>query len=466
MNMSLIELREEQVEAHAAFQRARDAIKEAGETADLDKLEASFTEAEEHYNTAKAEYEAEVTRQENARKKFELDQRAIDADKRLNGPSPDRADVRVGREPLTYRQNGPNSVFTDLFRVTTQPGMHMDAQERLSRHQREMAFERGLKTGDLPADAKFDLSSTDAAGGYLVPPLWLQEEFVTLARAGRVVADQLGPRPLPPNTDSINLPRMSGGVTVADQADGGAVSETDATFDTIAGAVKTVAGMQDVSQQLVDRSAPGVDDVIFADLAAAYAVDLDSKVLNSNVANNLGLLQVTGINAITYTAATPTVAGLYPKLADAIQRINTGVFMAPTRIFMHPRRWAFILASLDGQNRPLITPYAPQNAAGQQNGVVAEGLVGSMQGVDIYVDPNIPTNLGTGTNEDRIIVVRREDCHLYEDPAGPHLETFRDVGSGTLTVRFRLHNYWAQINNRRPAAISVLSGTGLAAPSF
>jgi hypothetical protein len=51
-------------------------------------------------------------------------------------------------------------------------------------------------------------------------------------------------------------------------------------------------------------------------------------------------------------------------------------------------------------------------------------------------------------------------------PSGPYLETFRDVGSGTLTVRFRLHNYWAQINERRPKAISVISGTGLVAPTF
>jgi hypothetical protein len=63
-------------------------------------------------------------------------------------------------------------------------------------------------------------------------------------------------------------------------------------------------------------------------------------------------------------------------------------------------------------------------------------------------------------------VVRREECFLWEDPSGPYLETFRDVGSGNLTVRFRLHNYWAQLHERRPAAISVISGTGLAAPTF
>jgi hypothetical protein len=140
--------------------------------------------------------------------------------------------------------------------------------------------------------------------------------------------------------------------------------------------------------------------------------------------------------------------------------------MPPTAIFMHPRRWASILAASDTASRPLVTPYAPQNAVGDFGGVVSQGLVGSMQGLPVYVDANIPSTLGSGTNEDRIIIVRTDECFVYEESSGPYLETFRDVGSGTLTVRFRLHNYWAQINERRPKAISVIAGTGLVTPTF
>jgi len=465
MNMSLIELREEQVEAHSAFEKARDAIKEAGPDADLDTLEAEFKTAEERYNNARKEHDAEVDRQTRARKKFELEQRVLDADKLLNGPNGQPGTVRVTGEPLTYRRNGQHSIFSDLYAVSkgTNPGA---AMERLARHSREMEFHRQVNAGDIPRDAQFDLSSTDAAGGYLVAPLYLQEQFVDLARAGRVVADVLGPRDLPPNTDSINIPTMSTGTTTADQADGGAVSETDAAFGTLAAAVKTKAGMQDVSQQLVDRSVPGVDEVIFADLVGDYAVKLDTDVINSSVTDNKGLLQVTGVNAITYTDANPTLPELYPKIADGVQQIHTGIFRPATVIFMHPRRWGWCLAAQDTTNRPLIVPVAPMNPSGTFGGVVAQGLVGSIQGIPVYVDANIPSTLGSGTNEDRIIIVRTEECFLWEDPAGPYLETFRDVGSGTLTVRFRLHNYWAQLNARRPKAISVISGTGLAAPTF
>jgi HK97 family phage major capsid protein len=461
MDMSLVELREELDESLALFQAAADAIEEAGDDADLDKLQTAFDEAEERYTSARNDHRKAVDRQERARKRFELMERTKDARKLTEEPDKP-SDIKVGKEPLTYQRNNGHSIFADLYRASK--FADSGAAERLSRHQREMAMERGIKDG-IPAE-KFDLSSTDSAGGYLVAPLYLQEQFVDYARAGRVVANTLGPRPLPPNTDSINLPTMSGGTAVATQADGGAVTETDATFSTVSADVKTVAGMQDVSQQLVDRSVPGVDEVIFADLAKAYHVKLDTDVINSATSNNLGLLQVSGINSVTYTDASPTVGELYPKLADAIQLIHTNVFVPPTAVFMHPRRWAHILAGLDTQNRPLITPYAPQNAVGDHGGVVSQGLVGSVQGVNVYVDANIPTTLGASTNEDRIIVVATDECFLYEDSMGPYLETFRDVGSGTLTVRFRLHNYWAQINARRPKAISVISGTGLVAPTF
>jgi HK97 family phage major capsid protein len=451
MNMSLIQLREEQVEAESAFSKITEEIKNADASADLDALQESFDKAEARYTTACNEYKAEVERQDRARAKFELDQAASDAEKRFGAvPTPD---VRVKSEPLTYSQMSPHGFFRDLARSTF--SNDTDAAERIARHKREMAVER------------YDLNSTDASGGYLVPPAWLNEQFVDLAAAGRVVANTIGTRPLPGNTDSISLPTLSTATSAATQtADGTAVSETDAAFSVVTGVVKTVAGMQDVSQQLVDRSIPGVDQVIFQDLLKQYAITLDTAVINSSTTSNLGLLQLSGTNGVTYTTSTPTVAGIYPKIASAIQQIHTGVYMPANAIFMHPRRWAWFLSSLDDQSRPLITPYAPQNAAGDHGGVVAEGLVGSIQGVNVYVDANIPTTLGASTTEDAIIVCRTDELFVYEEQAGPYLETFRDVGSGTLTVRFRLHNYWGQILGRRPTAISKITGTGVIAPTF
>jgi len=239
-------------------------------------------------------------------------------------------------------------------------------------------------------------------------------------------------------------------------------------FDAITADVKTVAGLVDVSRQVVDRGIPATDSVIFGDLARGFNANFDTAVINSAVSNYLGLLNVSGANVITYTDGTPTVGELYPKIADAVRQIAEGVFLPGDAIFVAPRRWAWIMAALDTQGRPLVVPSAqgPNNAMGAVGPPTAEGAVGSIMGVNVYITANMPLTLGAGLNEDRIVIVRRSELMTFEDKRGPYLERFDDIGSANLTVRFRLHNYVAQCNVRRPKAISVISGTGLVAPTW
>lgn len=444
---TLKELQEAFAAARDAYQAAATAIQEAAEDIaadDLAALTATFDATEVAFT--KAEDDLELFERTESAKKIALP----DFDSEDEG----KAEIKVTKEPLTYEQFSPNSIFRDIAHAKDGDPA---AVARLSRHRAEIAVEQ---------PDKFDLSSTDSAGGYLVAPIWLQDLFADYRRADRVTANLIGSRPLPPNTDSINIPKMTGGVTTAAVADNSAVSETDATFGTVAADVKTIAGMQDVSQQLLDRSVPGIDEIIFADLARSYNGVLDTAVLNSSTSNNKGLAQVSSINTVTYTDASPTAAEFLPKVADAIQQIHSGLYRSATHILMHPRRWGWLLAGADTTTRPLINAYFPQNAAGTSDGVIAEGLVGSIQGLPVYADAYIPTTNGASTLEDPVIVISKPDLLLWEDQSGPYLGTFPDVGSGTLTVRFRLHNYYAQCHERQPEAICVISGSGLQTPTF
>lgn len=433
------------------MESAHEALLNVGEDADVEALERDFDQAE-------ADHKAAVTRLERAQRVAEARENAPVA---LEEEQPEQeqrqaGETRVVSESLTYERGNGQSFVRDAFNATARG--EISARQRLDRHMQEMRVERRDLT-----------EATDSDGGYLVAPLYLQNEFIEFDRAGRVIADVIGPRPLPPNTNSIHIPKQDGGVTVDTQStENTALSETDATFTEVVADVKTVGGIQDVSQQLVDRGVPGIDGIIFADLRRAYNVKLDEKVINSSDSNNEGLLQADNVNAVTYTDASPTAAELYKKVADAIQQIHTGLYMAPNAIFMHPRRWAFLLAEADTAGRPLVVPsaQAPQNAVATQSGVVAQGAVGTMQGLPVYTDPNIPGNLGAGTNEDRIIIAHTPDLLLWEAPGGPFLDTFREPGSDTLTVRFRLFNYWAQQHERKPEALAVISGTGLITPTF
>jgi hypothetical protein len=132
---------------------------------------------------------------------------------------------------------------------------------------------------------------------------------------------------------------------------------------------------------------------------------------------------------------------------------------------MHPRRWAWFLASVDSQNRPLVVPnaYNPVNATGILSDVAAENIVGSIQGIPVLVDASVPTTLSS--TQDAIIVTRAEDLFLFEDNA-PRVRVFEEVLSGTLQVRAQVYGYFGFTASRYAKASAKITGTGLAAPTF
>jgi len=142
-------------------------------------------------------------------------------------------------------------------------------------------------------------------------------------------------------------------------------------------------------------------------------------------------------------------------------------FAAAEAIVMHPRRWAWISAALDSQNRPLVVPEAnsASNAVGVFSQPTAEGAVGTMQSLPVFLDANIPITLGAGTNQDLIIVARFSDDLLFEDPV-PTVTVYEGVLSANLQVRILCYGYFAFTFARYAKANSIISGTGLNTPTF
>lgn len=451
--MNLKELREAVRSAVTKMQDALKALEEAPEDANTEELREAFETAEAEHRSAKEKLtRAEAV--EDARKAAPIEPTES------GEPSPE---VRVGNEPHTYEKGGEHSFLGDLYgaRIIHNRG----AEERLQRHSQEMVVDgRGSERA---------LNSTDAEGGYLVAPLYLQEEFVTLARAGRPTANAVRGMMLPANTDSINIPTMSTGTAVEGQKDNENVKSTDAAFGTLEAPVRTIAGQQDFSRQLFDRSLPAVEQVILADLAGAYATKVDTEVLSGSGTSPhvKGILKVSGTNSVTYTDTTPTVGELYPKVADAIQKIHTGRYMPPTGIIMHPRRWAWFLSALDERGRPLVTPYVPENAVGIVERVGSENVVGGLMGLPVIIDPSVPTTekITIGAEEpetgDLIFVARLDDIYLWEE-GDINRATYFEVLSGSLGVRVQVYGYLAFLAERYKKAISVISGNGLVAPTF
>lgn len=375
-----------------------------------------------------------------------------------------RANARISSvsEGRIYEKGNGRSYLQDMARVQLNMDADGASRERLQQH-----------AMDVQADAANpelrDLDRTDGQGGYMVPPLWLMQQYIELARAGRAYANLCNGQALPAGTDSINIPKVASGTSTAVQtADNASASETDLTDTSVTAPVKTIAGQQDVAIQLLDQSPVSFDQVIFQDLVADYATKLDLQVITGSGSSGqvTGVRSTGSIETITYTTATPTVAQLYSKIADAVQRVHTLRFMPPTVIVMHPRRWAYLLAATDTTGRPLVTPDAgnPMNNLATLGTVASEMVVGQMHGLPVVTDPNMPTGLGAGTNQDVVHILRASDLLLYE--SGIRSRVLPDVGSGTLTVRLQVYGYLAFTAARYPQSVVEIGGTGLASPSF
>ena len=144
------------------------------------------------------------------------------------------------------------------------------ARQRLDRHAVDVATMPEYR----------DLNRTDGTGGYAIPPLWMMEQFLELARPGRVFANLVTSQMLPGGTDSINIPRLlTGTATAVQTADNQPVAEVDLTDAFINAPVRTIAGQQDLAIQLIDQSPIAFDEIVFRDLVADYAAKLNAQCL-------------------------------------------------------------------------------------------------------------------------------------------------------------------------------------------
>lgn len=363
--------------------------------------------------------------------------------------------ARVVSESRTYSERSDASFVKDVYAAEVRGDY--SAKERLARHTREESIERR------------DVDTSNFAG--LVVPQFLTDLAAPLARAGRPTADFATTKhALPASGMTLNISRMTTGTSTAVQVtQNDAVSETDSDDTLLSIPVRTIAGSQDLSRQAIERGT-GVDSFIISDLIRSWHTTLDNQILNgAGTSGTIKGLRASGGNAITFTATAPTVALLYPKLADAIQQVQSNAFITPTHWIMHPRRMAFLLAATDTTGRPLVVPAinGTTNGVAAGAGVVGYGNTGyQLMGLPIIADASVGTTYGAGTNQDEIYCVSAPEFHLWEQPGAPFALSFDATGADKLQIKSVIYGYACATAERYPLAASIISGTGLVAPTF
>lgn len=354
-----------------------------------------------------------------------------------------REKVRVLNEPHTYRPDGKFSFFRDMYHA--QKG-DREAAARMQRHEQETR----------------DVTTADPGAGVFVPPAYLADLWAEFPREARPFANALPSMALPDVGMTLTIPRITTGTSAAVQInEGDAVTEVDIDGTLLSVPVRTIAGQNDVSIQALERTAPGLDFLIFQDLRADYDEKLDTQCLSGTGSNgqHLGVRAVSGVNTTTYTDGSPTAAELVPKVYDAIQKVATNRHRMADMIVLHPTRAAWLASNLSS-TFPLFQLGTLLQAAGSQSA----GFVDNFAGLKTVLDANIGTVYGAGTNQDEVYVVRSADLILMEGALRTRVH--EQSLSGTLQIRLQVFAYSAFISARYPSAITVMSGTGLTAASF
>lgn len=361
------------------------------------------------------------------------------------------------KEQSTYTKGDPRrSYMQDLIRMSMNLDTTGEARDRLMRHAQDVQT--------LPEYTEYrDLSRVEGQGGYAVPPAWLMDQYVELARPGRAFANLVQRQPLPGGTDSINIPKLLTGTDVDVQnGDNTPITDVDLTDTFINAPVRTVAGAQGVAIQLIDQSPIAFDDVVFRDLTAAHASRLNKQVIGGTGTGGqvLGTSATAGIGSLPVTNV--TIQGVYSAIANAIQTVHTTRFLPPEVIVMHPRRWGWFLSLLDTTDRPLFLPGANNgmNLTGVLSDVASQQVVGQMHGLPVVTDPGIPINVNG--SEDVIYVLRSSDLVLWE--SGIRARVLPETKAQNLTVLLQIYSYLAFSAARYPQSVVEISG--LTAPSW
>lgn len=368
--------------------------------------------------------------------------------------------VQVRTEEEVYRRGGQTGFFADLY--ARQFDFDPAAADRLRRHEQQLATEH---------------RDTIVSGlGGMVPPSYLTDLYAPTARAGRPFLNSLNSRPLPNDGVSFYVPRGTTTATGGFVTEGAAFIEVDSTVTNDNPLVQLVGAYSDISRTLFQRGGSVADEIVMQDLMDVSEVAEDRSAIQGT-STTLGfygvLANVPAGNKVAYTDGSPTVAELWPKLADAIQRVNTNRFMPATAIYMTPARWGWITAAVDTAGRPLFnfnTNIGDNATVGLGTALAYGQVVGNIQGLPVITDANMPTTwssgvASTGGTEDVILIARTPDIILMED-AMMRFTMEQAPPTAPGQVRLAAGRFAWFHAGRYPTGLATVSGTGLVAPTF
>jgi HK97 family phage major capsid protein len=155
------------------------------------------------------------------------------------------------------------SFVRDLLAASTGGTDAGEARRRLDQHTAETRDVAGLNT-----------ITGNAEGFSFAPPQYALDAWARFSRAGSPLYNMLLKRPL--TGPVVKIPKLTAGITAAEQSsENTSITTSEFTDEYLTVTAKTVASAAAVSQQLIDLSPMNIDDIVFIDMFAALAQQVD-----------------------------------------------------------------------------------------------------------------------------------------------------------------------------------------------
>ena len=287
----------------------------------------------------------------------------------------------------------------------------------------QLEAQRGDHDAATIVRAALDDNNTTTGAG-LIPTRFLRE-VIGVIDTSRPFIDSLSREPLPDAGMEFKIPRRTARASVAEQVyEGDEVSSDEPTYDFLTVNVKTFAGGERISRQLIERSDPAFIDRLLIEMASEYAQKVDNFAYGQ-VAAALG------------SANDSSGASIAEAVGQGIADAWNVMRFSPNHVLVGPTTSGFfglddLLKAVDSDDRPLFS--GATQLVNQPGNLNTRGASGSVMGLDLVVSGNLTASADA-------LVYPSAAATFYEAGGSPIQISVQDVS--TLEVEVAVYGYVA-----------------------
>jgi HK97 family phage prohead protease len=287
---------------------------------------------------------------------------------------------------------------------------------------------RKVKAALGDEESKLFITAADdfsSAGLGFNPTQYMQSIVSTQGNFGRPAFECVDRQAIPASGMTINRPKFTTYPTTTVEAEGGAVSNTDAVSEYLTSTISKYSGMQTLSIELLERSDPGFYDAITNELKNNYLKVTDAAVVAALTA---GGTQATAVAADSN--------GIISYISTEAPLAYTSSSYFAKNYLCGSSQWSLLLGALDTTDRPIYSAGNPMNNGGNAATTSAKG---SVLGLDLYVDRNVVST----TIDESAFIIAPEAFTVFESPTA-----YMSVNVvSNLQVQIAIYGYMATMVN-------------------